>query len=93
MLYIQESSQINSLVHHFNWWDPFPTTGSESAFILFARTDSFWPDDLSSLQESREEQTLKSFERDCGTLGLGLKNRALQGRNQEAGELIALVLA
>jgi hypothetical protein len=36
------------------------------------------PDDLSSLQECREEQMLKSFDRDCGTLRLGLKNRALQ---------------
>jgi hypothetical protein len=51
------------------------------------------PDDLSSLQECRKEQMLKSFDRGCGTLHLGLKDRALQRRNQEAGELIAVVLA
>ena len=47
---------------------------------------------LSSLQECREEQTLKSFDRDRGTLRLGLKDRALQRRNQEAGEFIAVAL-
>jgi hypothetical protein len=48
--------------------------------------------DLISLQECREEQMLKSFDRDCGTLRLGLKDRALQ-RRKETGELIAVVLA
>jgi hypothetical protein len=43
-------------------------------------------DGLGSLQECREEQTLKSFDRDRGTLGLGLKDCALQRRNQEAGD-------
>jgi hypothetical protein len=71
----------------------FSTTGSESAFILFARTDSFWPDDLSSLQECREEQTLESFDWGRGTLRLRLKDRALQRRNQEASELIAVARA
>jgi hypothetical protein len=51
------------------------------------------PDDPSSLQECREEQTLKSFGRDRGALRLGLKDGALQCRDQEAGELIAVVLA
>ncbi len=51
------------------------------------------PDDLGSLEECREQQMLKSFDRDWGTLRLGLKDRALQRRNQEAGELIAVVFA
>jgi hypothetical protein len=55
-------------------------------FFLFAG-------DLSSLQECRKEQMLKTFDRDRGTLHLGLKDRALQRCNQQAGELIAVVLA
>src|SRR5271166_699651 len=35
---------------------------------------------------------LESFDGDRGTLRLGLKDRALQRRNQEAGELIAFGL-
>jgi hypothetical protein len=62
----------------------FSTTGSESAFILFDRTDPASPGNLNSLQERREQQMLESFDRDCGTLRLGLKDRALQRRNQEA---------
>ena len=50
-------------------------------------------DGLGSLEDCREDQTLKSFDWDGGTLRFGLKNSTLQRGNQEAGELIAVALA
>jgi hypothetical protein len=66
-----------SLFRRFNWW----------------HSDSQRWVQSHSLQECRKEQMLKSFDRGCGTLYLGLKDRALQRRNEETGELIAVALA